>query len=128
MTTTPTGDEPLRTVRASIDALGHGAITIDGQDVSRSVAGFEVNAVPGHPVQVAVHVAAGQGVAYDGPALVTVVQEAAEGSPAGVAAWIGRVDPGTLQDAVLARLDLASTPTGLMEATLRQLTEWASGQ
>lgn len=122
------GEQP-HAVEISLNAMGKGSVVVGGQDLSSQVYGVEVRAVHGEPTQVALH-AGTKGVEFDGPALVTVVKHDDEAaSPAAVAAWISRVDPATLEQAVLHRFDLdASKPHGLVEAMLRQMVEWAEGK
>jgi hypothetical protein len=121
-----TKDEPLRHVAARLDALGHGTVTVDGQDLTDSLCGVEVRSIRGEPTQVALHAA--RPVEYDGPALVTVVQHEQGSDPAAIGTWLSQVDPARLEQAALQRPDIGSGRHALTQALLTTLAEWARGE
>lgn len=123
-----TQNDPIRQVSARLDVLGHGAVTVDGQDLTNSLRGIEVRSMVGEPTQIALHAAEGRPVEYDGPALVTVVQYERGSDPAALATWLSQVDPARLEEAALNRADLSAGKHGLTQAMLTTLAEWARGE
>jgi hypothetical protein len=124
-----TENEPVRQVSARLDAVGHGTVTVDGQDLTNILRGIEVRAMAGEATQVALHVTPGRAVEYDGPAFVTVVQPSEPGGDlAAFADWLGKVDPARLEQAALSRPDLTNDRHGLTQAVLSTLAAWARGE
>jgi len=73
--TEPATSKPLHQVHAEIDAFGAGVLTVDGHDLSESIACGGVTIQAGDRTrQTKVYLELNAGVTFDGPAEVTVLQ------------------------------------------------------
>lgn len=133
-TTAPTIREdapprPIATLRARVDALGHGTLSVNGEDLTDVTYGLDLSSRASEPTKAAIHLRAGAEIDFEGDAEVTIVQHYAEADPKEIAGWIARVDPKALEEAALNRADLRGDQRhGLTSAILTQLVEWASGR
>ncbi|MFD6534955.1 hypothetical protein [Streptomyces goshikiensis] len=111
----------------SITAEGmRAAITVNGADISRALAGYTIEHRAGQPALLVLYPRPpADGVVFAGYAQVAVATEAPPAEA--IAQYLAGVDPARLQQAALAREDLDGSPTELTTATLRQLIDWAGG-
>lgn len=117
-------DDP-HTVSISVEGT-RAAITVNGADISRALAGYTIEHRAGQPAILVLYPRPlVDGVVFAGLAQVAVATEAPPAEA--IAQYLAGVDPARLQQAVLAREDLDGSPTELTTATLRQLIAWAGG-
>ncbi|MFZ3475354.1 hypothetical protein ACODT3_42380 [Streptomyces sp. 4.24] len=117
-------DDP-HTVSISVEGT-RAAITVNGADISRALAGYTIEHRAGQPAILVLYPRPPvDGVVFAGLAQVAVATEAPPAEA--IAQYLAGVDPARLQQAVLAREDLDGSPTELTSATLRQLIAWAGG-
>lgn len=120
---------PATALKVRVDAIGHGTVDVNGEDLTTVTAGVDISSRGGEVTQAVIHLLPGAEIDFDGEAQVTVVQSYAEADPAAISEWISRVDPKALEEAALNRLDLRNDQAhGLTQALLTQLTEWARGE
>jgi hypothetical protein len=102
-------------------------ITLDDQDVSAALDGYQIEQRSGQPAIVVLFARADNQTVFDGVARVAVAEPA--GSPAdAIDTFLAAIDPAALDAAVLDRSDLDGGRHELTAALLRQLREWATGQ
>ncbi|MFD7769855.1 hypothetical protein [Streptomyces sp. NPDC059787] len=119
-------DDELRQVRISANHAT-GTVVMDGRDISKSVAGYELRQVAGQPAQLVLFLSRLVKDDFEGLAHVVVGDPPDPGPSA--AAFLGALDAGELERQVLSRHDLMDGgPNELTRAMLRLLQEWALGQ
>ncbi|MFJ4412982.1 hypothetical protein [Streptomyces sp. NPDC088925] len=113
--------------RLSIASSGStGTIRLDGEDVSRSVAGYSVSQEAGDAAQAVLLLSKAVAPSFEGLAHV-VVGEPPDPGPA-AAEFLSALDPAVIEREVLARHDLLDGQVHeFTRATLRLLIEWARG-
>ncbi|MFD8777526.1 hypothetical protein [Streptomyces sp. NPDC059916] len=107
--------------------LGGASITLDGNDVSGHVVAYRLE----HSVQETVptlllHTREPDSVVWEGVARVALADPQNAGDT--TALFLQGIDPAALQRAALDRPDLDGSRTGVTEAILRQLADWAQGR
>ena len=109
-----------------MDGSGYGSVEVAGRDVASHLVGLELHAKAGEPMHVILHADSKHGALFEGLAHVEVVVHEEQMDPGPAAAqFLSAMDPKTLEQAVLRRLDLPDMT--MMEAVLKQLVEWANG-
>lgn len=107
--------------------LGGASIALDGNDVSEHVVAYRLeHSVLETVPTLLLHTREPHGVVWEGVARVAVAdpQDAGEA----MAQFLQGIDPTALQRAALDRADLDGGKTGVTEAILRQLADWAQGR
>jgi hypothetical protein len=118
------GDEPRQ---VTIHAAGAKAtVTVDGKDLSRSLAGYQVEHRAGRPPFVILFAKESSVVDFEGMAQVAVATETPPGEA--IAAFLRGIDPAALSAAALERDDLDGSRHELTTAMLAQLADWALGR
>lgn len=116
------GDEPRQ---VAITATATGAkVVVDGVDMSKSLAGYDIQHRATHAPVVVLYPKAPNAM-FDGLATVVVAEQAPPGEA--IAAFLSGIDPAALDAATLDR-DLDGSSNELTRAMLQQLTEWARGE
>ncbi|MFG2677050.1 hypothetical protein [Streptomyces sp. NPDC048445] len=117
-------DQPHQ-VRLTSNGLT-GTVEVDGSDISAQVQGYNLEARVGAAPLLVLYTRPGEGgVTFEGLAHVAIGAEQDAGPS--IAAFLGSIDPNTLQQAALNRDDLENSKTGVTAAILAQLAEWAQG-
>lgn len=116
----------LSEVSIDVDELGRGSIDVDGVDVGDRVEAVEVLVRPGQPSLLRVRQTPGT-VAIVGQAVVHVLDEGAVDEAAVIREWLGHLDPGELERAVLASFGGLDPPATPGEAWLRALLALVPG-
>jgi hypothetical protein len=112
-------------VLIAVNALGRGAVSVDGHDLSSMVKAVHLSTAVNDLTEVVLEITPAHGALFDGYARV-MVGEAPEPGPA-AAAFLAAIDPKLLEQAALNRPDLDNDEHGLTKAMLRQLIDWANG-
>jgi hypothetical protein len=116
------GDEPRE---VAITATTTGAkIVVNGVDMSRDCAGYQIQQAPGQPAQMLLFPRADAAV-FEGMAVVQVADTTPPGDA--IADFLRSVDPAALNRAALDR-DLDGSSNELTVAMLEQLADWAQGK
>lgn len=100
-------------------------IVLDGVDVSKDVAGYQVQQQAGQTPMVVLFPQS-DAVVFEGMATVAVAEQAPPGEA--IAAFLGGIDPAALDAKVLDGADLDGGPHELTAAMLKQLAAWALGK
>lgn len=103
------------------DAVGHGSVVINGEDVSRRVSGVAVVAEAGQATVVTLRHVGGT-AEISGEGIVRV-----QGDADGIAGFLDGIDAQALEAEVLARLGGFGAASSTMGAVLDVLKEWARG-
>lgn len=101
------------------DPVGCGIVTIDGADVSEQVSGLDVLVRAGQPTVLTLHHVAASG-RIEGQGIVRVVEKQAAG-PDAIVAWLDRIDPTALEQAVLDRAGFGDSTFEVAIEILREM-------
>lgn len=118
------GDEPRQ---ITIHASGPKAtVTVDGKDMSKSLAGYQIEHRVRQAPFVILFAAESHVVDFEGMAQVAVATETPPGEA--IASFLSGIDPAALSAAAMERDDLDGTRHEITAATLATLAEWALGK
>ncbi|MEU9703111.1 hypothetical protein [Streptomyces sp. NPDC047981] len=117
--------DAMRQIRITTDGV-RAAVSLDGSDMSETLAGYTVEHRAGLPPQVILFPRPDHQVAFEGMARV-VVAEAADPGPT-IVDFLRSINPAALDEAALNRDDLDGSSNELTKAMLAQLIDWAEGR
>jgi hypothetical protein len=118
----------LASFHVDLDELGHGVVELNGQDVADQIAELQLVTRPGQPTVILVRQAVGA-IDLEGEGIVRVIDDTDAGPDVGelVADWVGQLDPGVVEQIVLASFADVSPPATNGEAWIRAIQQLARG-
>lgn len=118
-------ERKTRTVEIEVDAGGRGSVVVNGKDVSPVITGLTFELHGGAVPEVVLYGGGTGGIAYQGPAYITLGDQPATGpDPEQIVAWLQEQAEDDELEQALVRGSLESSPaTAFMAELIRRARE-----